>query len=259
MVLVADPSCHAAVSVIASLLPPEVASAETREPGELDQLPAAEAAIVSGAAPRRVAEFAAGRLCARRALAAIGHVDWPLLRGDDREPLWPAGVVGSITHTDGYYAAVAARAGQIATVGIDAEEHDRLPEGILRRISLPEEAAWIGARAGDGVHWDRLLFCAKEAVFKCWFPLTHRWLEFEGARIEFGTDGGPRPFSVDDALGGRADSAKLGAREIARGTFEATLLVAPPVVDGRPLERLPGRFLITEELILAAITVPRRT
>jgi 4'-phosphopantetheinyl transferase EntD len=248
--------------VIAELLPGEVASAETREPGGLGRLPAAEAAIVAGAAPRRVGEFAAGRLCARRALAELGHVDWPLLRGEDREPLWPAGVVGSITHTEGYYAAVAARASQIATVGIDAEEHDRLPDGILHRITLPEEARWIGERSGDGVHWDRLLFCAKEAVFKCWFPLTHRWLEFEGARIEFapGEDAAePETFSGKVAPGGRADCAQPAPRELWRGEFEATLLVAPPVVDGRALERLPGRFLITEELILAAIAVPRRS
>jgi 4'-phosphopantetheinyl transferase EntD len=248
--------------VIAELLPREVASAETREPGELGQLPAAEAAIVAGAAPRRVAEFAAGRLCARRALAALGHVDWPLLRGEDREPLWPAGIVGSITHTEGYYAAVAARAGQLATVGIDAEEHDRLPDGILHRISLPEEAAWIGERAGDGVHWDRLLFCAKEAVFKCWFPLTHRWLEFEGARIEFAPGEAaaePEALAVREAPGARADGSPRAPRELRRGAFEATLLVEPPVVDGRALERLPGRFLITEELILAAIAVPRRS
>ncbi|HZU39943.1 MAG TPA: 4'-phosphopantetheinyl transferase superfamily protein [Solirubrobacteraceae bacterium] len=224
--------------LIAELLPPEVACAETREPGELSQLLAPEAGLIDRWAPRRVAEFAAGRACARRALSAIGHGDWPLLRGEDREPLWPTGVVGSITHTDGYCAAVAARAQQIATVGIDAEAHDHLPDGILGRISLPDEAAWVAARAGDGTHWDRVLFSAKETVFKAWFPLTRRWLEFEGARIELS----PAPRAPGEAQ---------------RGTFQATLLVEPPAVDGQPLEVLPGRFLITPELILAAITIPR--
>lgn len=227
--------------MIARLLPPEVASAHTSAPGHESMLLPEEAALIDRWAPRRVAEFAAGRDCARRALGAIGHADWALLRGGDREPLWPDGVVGSITHTDGYCAAAVARAAEIVSLGIDAEEHDRLPEGVLRRIALPEEEAWIRAHEGGGVHWDRVLFSAKEAVFKTWFPLTHRWLEFEGARIEL----------APDPSGAHAED------ELAQGSFTATLLVDPPVVDGRALERLPGCYLVTRELILAAITVPR--
>jgi 4'-phosphopantetheinyl transferase EntD len=212
-------------------------------PGDPSGLLAEEAALIDRWAPRRVAEFAAGRTCARLALEAIGVPSTPLLRGEDREPRWPDGVVGSITHTDGYCAAAVAHSTEIASVGIDAEEHDRLPEGVLQRIALPDEEEWIRAHEGGRVHWDRVLFSAKEAVFKTWFPLTRRWLEFEGARIELAPD--PSGAEVED--------------ELARGSFTATLLVDPPVVDGRPLERLPGRYLVTPALILAAITVPRES
>ena len=229
--------------MIARLLPPEVASAHTAAPGDESLLLPEEAALIDRWAPRRVAEFAAGRHCARLALEVIGVPSTPLLRGADREPRWPDGVVGSITHTEGYCAAAVARAAQIASVGIDAEEHDRLPEGVLGRIALREEEEWIRARQGEGVHWDRVLFSAKEAVFKTWFPLTHRWLEFEGARIELTPD--PPEAHAED--------------ELARGSFTATLLVDPPVVDDRALERLPGRYLVTRGFILAAITVPRES
>ena len=59
--------------------------------------------------------------------------------GAKREPLWPAGVVGSITHCDGYRAAAVARATDLATVGIDAEPHEPLPDGVLAAIALPAE------------------------------------------------------------------------------------------------------------------------
>ena len=69
------------------------------------------------------------------------------------------------------------------TIGIDAELNEALPDGVLRDIAGAEELAWLGElkRAQPDVHWDRLLFSAKESVYKAWFPLTGRWLGFEDA------------------------------------------------------------------------------
>ena len=78
-------------------------------------------------------------------------------------------------------------AASVRSVGIDAEPHGVLPDGVLNAISLPVERYEIGALPG-GLHWDRILFCAKEATYKAWFPLTERWLGFEDAHITFDVD-----------------------------------------------------------------------
>ena len=73
------------------------------------------------------------------------------------------------------------------SVGIDAEPHGVLPNGVLDAISLPVERTEISALPG-GLHWDRILFCAKEATYKAWYPVTRRWLGFEDAHIVFDVD-----------------------------------------------------------------------
>ena len=97
------------------------------------------------------------------------------------------GVVGSLTHCQGYRGAAVGLAASVRSVGIDAEPHGVLPDGVLNAISLPIERYEIGALPG-GLHWDRILFCAKEATYKAWFPLTERWLGFEDAHITFDVD-----------------------------------------------------------------------
>ncbi len=214
--------------MIELLLPDRVASVDTRVLDDPEDLFAEEAAEVDRAVPRRRAEFAAGRRCARLALARIGIAPAPLLRGQDREPLWPAGAVGSITHCDGYVAAAVAAADVIRSVGIDAEVHAPIPDGVLQRIARPEELEWIGTRDGDGVCWDRVLFSAKESVYKAWYPLARRWLGFEDATLTF-------------------------APEL--GTFTARLLVAGPMIGGQPLSGFAGRYLVRDGFVLTAITV----
>lgn len=110
----------------------------------------------------------------------------PVLPGERGAPRWPEGLVGSMTHCDGYRAAALVRATDLASLGIDAEPHTPLPDGILPSVSLPAERVRL-ARLTAGqpaVHWDRLLFSAKESVYKTWFPLTGKWLDFEEADIE---------------------------------------------------------------------------
>ena len=104
--------------------------------------------LVARAVDRRRAEFTTVRTCARIALGRLGLPPAPLLTGSKREPLWPAGVVGSITHCDGYRAAAVARASEVAAIGIDAEPHDPLPDGILDRVTLPAERAHLARPAG---------------------------------------------------------------------------------------------------------------
>ena len=177
----------ASESLIRSLLPSAVSTAEASGSVGEDVLFRGELALVGRAVANRRAEFATARWCARMALGELGLTPAAILSGPQREPLWPKGIVGSITHCRGYHAAAVARATQVRSLGIDAEPDEPLPAGTLEMISLPAERAQLSAPWG--LHLDRLLFSAKEAVYKTWFPLTGRWLGFADAVITLHPDG----------------------------------------------------------------------
>src|SRR5687768_1275114 len=105
--------------------------------GEL--LPEERACLGERAVESRRRDFTAGRVCARRAMADLGLPTVPVPSADDRSPVWPADVVGTITHTRGYAAAAAARAAEVRSVGMDAEQHKILEAGVRRLICLSEE------------------------------------------------------------------------------------------------------------------------
>jgi 4'-phosphopantetheinyl transferase EntD len=145
-----------------------------------------------------------------------------------------------MTHCEGYCAAALVRDVDLASLGIDAEPHLPLPEGVLEAIALPaEEQRLRRLTAGrPSVHWDRLLFSAKESVYKAWFPLTARWLDFSEADIEVFAD-----------TGGDTGS----------GTFRARLLVPGPLVDGRRIGSFDGRWTVRRGLVATAVPVPFTT
>jgi 4'-phosphopantetheinyl transferase EntD len=193
------------VGLLGSVLPDRVSWAEAAvpdvaaDPAAAAKIETIEAALfpeerehIAQAVAKRRAEFAAVRRCARQALRELGFPPVPILPGEQREPTWPEGVVGSMTHCAGYCAAAVAMAGDVEVLGIDAEVHAPLPEGVLDLVSLEaerERMAGLAARASAEVHWDRVLFSAKESVYKAWFPLTRRWLGFEEADIDLRHDG----------------------------------------------------------------------
>jgi enterobactin synthetase component D / holo-[acyl-carrier protein] synthase len=199
-----------------------VVEAFTDIPGE-PPFPGEEHAVARVVEHRR-REFITTRRCAREALARLGHPPAPIPTGSGREPLWPAGLVGSLTHCAGYRAAAVARAANVGGIGIDAEPHGPLPDGVLHLVTTSEERDMLGALAREfpRTHWDRVLFSAKESVYKAWYPLTQRWLDFGDAQLSI-------------------DAARL--------TLSARLLV-----DG-PLTQLHGRYLAAEDLILTAVSV----
>ncbi|MFE5662134.1 4'-phosphopantetheinyl transferase, partial [Streptomyces sp. NPDC056517] len=172
---------------LAGLLPPWAAGAEVLGPGPQPWLYAEEdEQLAEGVVDARWTEFATARMCARRALLGLGAVPGPLLRGSRGEPLWPTGVVGSITHRAGYRAAVVGPAGATVALGIDAEPAVALRPGVLRRIALPEERARLAALpSAPGLPWDTLLFCVKEAAYKAWYPLARVPLGFHSAEVRF--------------------------------------------------------------------------
>ena len=219
--------------MIEEILPAAVASAEMfTDPPDAMLFPQ-EAAIVERASDKRRREFTAGRECARIALGKLGIAPVPILIGERGAPQWPPGIVGSITHCDGYRAAAAAHASDVAAIGMDAEPDDLLPRGVLDVISLPAERTRLSALAGErpAMCWDRLLFSAKESVYKAWFPLTGRWLGFEDADV-----------TISPA-----------------GTFTARLRtgLTEPTEAQPPPASFAGRWLAAGGLMLTAITVPR--
>lgn len=139
-----------------------------------------EAPFVAHAVAGRRREFVSARACARRALAELGIGPVAIVPGDRREPQWPPGVVGSLTHCPGYRGAAVARRAEIAGLGIDVEPNEVLPGGVLEIVSIWQERGLLRELVQDDpkVCWDRLLFSAKESVYKAWFPLTRRRLGF---------------------------------------------------------------------------------
>jgi 4'-phosphopantetheinyl transferase EntD len=140
------------------------------------------------AVPVRRAEFTTGRVCARRCLDRLGvGVGAVAIPPDPRgAPSWPAGVLGSITHCRGLRGAAVTRTTTHLALGVDCEPDGPLPAGTVNDIARPEERRWLRSARLRPVHVDRLLFSAKEAVYKSWYPLTGRWLDVHDVRIEFG-------------------------------------------------------------------------
>ena len=140
-----------------------------------------EEAAVRRAVAGRVAEFTAGRQAARMALEALGHPPVAIPMAEDRAPVWPAGIVGSLSHSATACIAVAAHADRIASLGVDIEPYDPLPEDIVCEIGCEDEIAGIGP---DRRLAARQLFSAKEAAYKAQYPLTRTLFGFEGLRYD---------------------------------------------------------------------------
>ncbi|MFF0745351.1 4'-phosphopantetheinyl transferase [Streptomyces sp. NPDC004111] len=208
-----------APALLAGLLPgrTEVCELFADPPDVTATLYPQEAAAISRAVAKRRHEFAAVRICARTAMARLGVAPAPILPGEHRAPVWPEGIVGSMTHCDGYRAAAVARRSEVASIGVDAEPQGPLPAGVAAAVLLAEEHDTVRTLADlhPDTAWDRLVFSAKESVFKAWFPLMRQWLDFTECVIAPDPD---------------------------RGTFTATLLVPGPVVAGQRIQELTGRW-----------------
>ena len=167
---------------------------------------AEEAEIARAVAVRRTG-FRAGRTCAREALGKLGVGAGPILAASDRRPLWPEGVLGSITHSDHLAAAIAGRDADFLGLGIDLEPAAELAPGLADAICRPEER---GLEV-PGVDAAKLVFVIKEAFYKAYYPATLQFLDFPDARVSLGAEAGT--FAV--ALTDPAHPGVAGRREIA--------------------------------------------
>ncbi|GLY05568.1 4'-phosphopantetheinyl transferase superfamily protein [Actinoplanes sp. NBRC 101535] len=211
------------LTVLASLLPPQVSIAEAYVDDESEPCFPGEEDLVEKAAPGRRREFVTARRCAREALGILGHPPVAIRPGPKREPLWPEGLAGSITHCTGYRAAAVARIADVAGLGIDAEPHGPLPHRVVDVVTAPGDLEHLAelAKAEPGVHWDRLLFSAKESVYKAWYPLARTWLGFQDATL------------VIDPV---------------ERTFTARILIEAPIAE------FHGRYVIGNGLVVTAVS-----
>jgi 4'-phosphopantetheinyl transferase EntD len=217
--------------MLAKILPSGVESAEVFG-GECDdgELFGEEAALVAGATAKRRREFTGVRVCARLALARAGVRPAPIMPGPSGAPLWPSGIVGSMTHCHGYRAAAVGRADAFAAIGIDAEPHEVLPGAVLPRVASESERTGLAglAAVAPEIRWDRILFSAKESVFKAWSPATGRRLGFAGVEVVLDVS----------------------------GNFVAHLLVPGPMVGGRRVGTFDGFWAVERGLVATAVAVP---
>ncbi len=181
----------------------------------------AEKEAIAGAAQTRIEQFTAGRACSRIALGRLGVASTtPIPRGEDRAPVWPPGFVGSISHTDTWCAAAVARAADVRSIGIDLEPATPLQEALWRRVCTPKERDWLHELSAPGLT-GKILFSAKEAVYKCQYTITQQFLGFHAVEIELGD-----------------------------GTFRAVF--QQQAGEFQPGHVMSGRFLVEEGLVAAA-------
>lgn len=174
---------------LTDLFPPGVAVAGGAPSAACGSLFPAEARLVERAVPRRQREFAAGRLFAREALAEIGVPPQPIL-ADDRRPLWPAGTLGSITHTEGRCAAAVARVADFVGIGLDVERRAAVTPDLHRHVLTAGERDWLqSVPAADRVRLATLTFSAKEAFYKSLAGLHVGFVGFDEVRIAHRADG----------------------------------------------------------------------
>lgn len=169
------------------LLPSDVACAAGPIAAAQGPLFAAEEAALIQTAETRRREFGAGRHHARTALRQLGCPDRPIPRAEDRRPLWPGGYVGAISHSRNFSAAIAAPASAYLGLGLDLELATPLEPEHHRFIARPEERAALAKpiHTPEGrLDRAKLVFSAKEALFKAVYPITRQWFGFQEATLE---------------------------------------------------------------------------
>jgi len=208
------------------LLGPSVETEEVDPHSLEDGLLKAEQELVEGAAQTRIEQFTAGRVCSRIALGRLGvAATTPIPRGEDRAPIWPPGFIGSISHTHTWCAAAVARTTDVRSIGIDLEPATPLKESLWRRVCTPKERDWLHELPEPGLT-GKIVFSAKEAVYKCQYPITGKFLGFHAVELELGD-----------------------------GSF--TALFQQNAGEFLPGDVMTGRYLVEEGLVATACELPR--
>src|SRR5471032_2003280 len=189
------------MGLVARVLAPGIFGAEMEDAGQTLTPNPEEEIFVARAAPKRQRDFVLGRTCARAALAGLGHGDAVIGQGEGGAPLWPAGIVGSITHTSGYAAALAAEARLFSGIGVDAERVGGVTQDLWPRLFDAAERDYLMGLGGESrAVMATLFFSAKETAYKAW--RMRGALVFRDIRIA-PEEGGFTATRSDETLRGR--------------------------------------------------------
>ncbi len=165
----------------AAFFPPEVvmvtATPEMWESPVLE----AEEQLISQAIRKRQREFRAGRHCAHTALQKLGLPRQAVLRDANRAPLWPEGYLGSISHCQELCIAACAKQHPIISLGLDVEPLKPLKPGLEKYIHTTAETAYLESFSPRLP--ERLVFSAKESLYKCFYPLLETFFGFHAVEI----------------------------------------------------------------------------
>jgi 4'-phosphopantetheinyl transferase EntD len=209
-----------------------VAAAELRQAADAALLLPAESQFTAGFAPKRIADFTAGRLCARRALTDLGVAVEPIAINADRTPRWPSGVVGSITHTAGFCCAVVAKSSDVRAIGVDAELVGRVGPELDALVFTSEERRFLATLSDAArARATSMIFSAKEAFYKCQYGLTRRWLDFNDATI------------------------RLASGDVRHGSFEIVAAGERLATDADITLPMRGRFVIDGPLAITGVLI----
>ncbi|MET0399062.1 MAG: 4'-phosphopantetheinyl transferase superfamily protein [Longimicrobiaceae bacterium] len=228
-----DISARRMAGRIAALLPAGVAL-DVREIGDAaGSLFPVEREAVARAVAKRTREFSTGRLCARAAMAALGVPPHPVPVGPQREPVWPDGLVGTISHGGELCLAAVARKDHLLGLGIDLEVGDPLDPEVRGLICTPDELRGASAWAGAGVDPHKLVFSAKEALYKVLFPRARRFIDFLEVEIGVDADAGTwRPTSLPADVSARMAAPIEGKFLVADGYVVTAAWASPPPAGG---------------------------
>lgn len=156
-----------------------VAMAWTDPTAPMPRLIGDEVLAVEQVSPARAREFGAGRAAAREAMGLLGQPPRPVLQGEDRAPIWPKGLTGSITHTARDCIAVITDSPEIMALGLDMEVASPLESALWPEICTMPEMHWLASLGpSQRGHFAKLLFSAKEAVYKAQYQVSRQMLEF---------------------------------------------------------------------------------
>ncbi|MGR3638617.1 4'-phosphopantetheinyl transferase family protein [Alterinioella nitratireducens] len=197
--------------------------------GDGDDLRPEEAAAMARATPARRAEFAAGRTAARAGLRAIGLVPLPIPMAPDRSPIWPRGVIGSISHDGDQAMAIVTRYQGVAGLGLDMEPHEDLPCDLWETVLTPAETCWLTMRdAAARGPLARMIFSAKEASYKALYPLTGAVVGFDAMTIRPDPDRRRFTARLNIGFGPYGPGTELTGHLLTHADRIVTALVLPP-------------------------------
>ncbi|MCC5956738.1 MAG: 4'-phosphopantetheinyl transferase superfamily protein [Natronohydrobacter sp.] len=161
----------------------------------------------------RAREFGAGRGAARAAMEMLGQVPRPVLQGEDRAPIWPVGLQGSISHTGRDCLAVVTDAPEIRALGLDLEPSIPLESALWPEICTMEEMQWLASLGpSQRGHFAKLIFCAKEAVYKAQYQISRTMLDFHAVTLIIDLRGGRFSAQLNTEIPGFAAGGIIAGR-----------------------------------------------